>query len=81
MPMDTVMLTNAFVWIDNPSTSVFIANPGQGLPGLETQVAVTTLSSSPKNTRIHCAGFVSPRAALVEDISPGSSLPESYCKH
>jgi hypothetical protein len=34
----------------------------------------------PRTHNIYCAGFLSPRSALVEDISPGSSLPESYCK-
>ena len=41
---------------------------------------MTASSSSREHTIIYCAGFLSPRSALVEDISPGSSLPESYWK-
>src|SRR5579862_3167927 len=31
-------------------------------------------SSSRRHTKIYCAGALSPRSALTEDISPGSSL-------
>jgi hypothetical protein len=78
--MDAVMPTNTFVWIDNPSVSV-IYNPDYcGLTGLEALSPMTPSSSSREHTKIYCAGSLSPRSALMEDISPGSSLPESYCK-
>jgi len=36
---------------------------------------MTPSSSSREHTKSYCAGFLSPRSALVEDISPVSSLP------
>ncbi len=48
--------------------------------GLEARCPGDGLAFSRETHRIHCAGFLSPRSALVEDISPGSSLRESYCK-
>ncbi|MGA1989150.1 MAG: hypothetical protein ABSG72_22960, partial [Candidatus Sulfotelmatobacter sp.] len=86
---DTVMATNAFVWIDNPSVSVFIytltaaANrPRSALsPMTPSRSSSRSPSRSPReHTKIHCAGIFSPRGALVEDISSGSSLPASYGK-
>jgi len=41
---------------------------------------MTPSRSSREHTKIDCAGILSPRSALAEDISPGSSLPESYGK-
>ncbi len=71
---------NALVWIDNPSVSAFMYNPDCGRSASKRAVPVTASRSPAKTQKIHCAGSLSPRSALVEDISPGSSLRESYCK-
>ena len=82
MPRATVMPTNAFVWIDNPSVSAFMHNldcgPFRPRSALSPNDALVILPA--KHNRIYCAGSLNPRSALAEDISSGSSLPASYCK-
>ena len=81
------MPTNAFVWIDNPSVSVFIYTlyihtlTAAALPASKRVCLDGALAIPPANTqRFTARALFSPRSALVEDISSGSSLPESYGK-